>query len=164
MDEKWGSGHVGRALLFDRLVDMHPHRQREATPLRGLDPDELYASIERELVRVLTTRCPLSGDEALTRQRTVIDYGLPDLEDGGRATVKEDRMRLARLIRETIEAYEPRLRNVEVEVNDPTGNSGGGGRLVVSVDAKLAMEHLREPLSFSIPLGGGDVEVSEDGG
>lgn len=159
MDEKWGSGHVGRALLFDRLVDEYPHRQREATPRRGLDADELYASIQRELVRVLTTRCPLSGDEALTRRRSVIDYGLPDLEEGGRATVKEDRMRLARIIRETIEAYEPRLKNVEVEVVTPLD---GRGRLTVSVDAHLAMEHLREPLSFSIPIGAG--EVDEDGG
>lgn len=160
MDEKWGSGLGGRALLFDRLVDLHPHRRREQTPLRGLDPDELYASIERELVRVLTTRCPLTGDEALGRKRTVIDYGLPDLEEGGRATVKEDRMRVARLIRETIEAYEPRLRNVEVEVRGPLGQS----RLVVSIEAHLAMDHLREPLSFSIPLGGEGGEGSGDGG
>lgn len=159
MDEKWGSGHVGRALLFDRLVDEHPHRKREAAPQRGLDADELYASIERELVRVLTTRCPLTGDEALNRMRTVIDYGLPDLLEGGRATVKEDRMRLARLIRQTIEAYEPRLRNVEVEVLEPLD---GRGKLVVSVAAHLAMDRLREPLSFSIPVGAG--EASDHGG
>lgn len=161
MDEKWGSGHVARALLFDRLVDEHPHRRREATPQRGLSPDELYASIERELVRLLSTRCPLSGDEALVRQRTVIDYGLPDLEWGGRKTVKEDRLRLAQLIRQTIDAYEPRLTNVDVQV---IASQGDHGRLIVSIDARLAMEHLREPLSFSIPLGADDLKADDDGG
>lgn len=161
MDPQWGSGLGGRALLFDRLLDEHPHRRREAAPLRDLDADELYRSIERELVRVLTTRCPISGDEALARERTVIDYGMPDLENGGRVTVKEERMRLARLVRQTIEAYEPRLRGVEVEVLSPLD---GRGRLVVSIDARLAMENLREPLSFSIALGSGDAQVDEDGG
>jgi type VI secretion system protein ImpF len=159
MDDKWGSRPGARALLFDRLVDEHPHRKHEPTPQRGLDPDELYASIRRELVRLLSTRCPLTGDEALNRRRTVIDYGLPDLEEGGRALVREDRMRMARLIRQAIEAYEPRLRSVEVEVISPPG---GTGKLVVSVEALLSMEQMRAPLSFSIPLGGG--EEGGDGG
>lgn len=159
MDEKWGSRIGARALLFDRLVDEHPHRKHESTPQRGLAPDELYASIRRELVRLLSTRCPLTGDEALSRRRTVIDYGVPDLEEGGRGLIREDRMRTAKLIRQTIEAYEPRLRSVEVEVRAPPD---GTGKLIVSVEALLSMEQMREPLSFSIPLGGG--EGGEEGG
>jgi len=151
MQSKWGRTDVGRALLFERLVDEDIFRTHEATPLRDHDLPALRASVFREVSRILGTRCPVPGDTALSRERTVIDYGLPDLELGGRAIVPEDRRRLARLIRQTIEAYEPRLEGVEVEVMMTEEDTG---RLVVAVDAILVTESVREPCSFSMPLGG----------
>jgi type VI secretion system lysozyme-like protein len=126
MMDSWGAIEAGRVPLFERLVDEQPQRRQEATPLRSYTRDELLASVRRELALLLATRCPLSGDAALARARTVIDYGLPDLELGGRATIREDRLRAARLIRQVIEAYEPRLQRVEVEVLE---RADGGARL-----------------------------------
>lgn len=153
MKESWGATEAGRVPLFERLVDEQPQRRQEASPLRSYTLAELRASILRELSRLLSTRCPLSGDAALARARTVLDYGLPDLELGGRATVKEDRLRAARLIQQAIEAYEPRLQRVNVEVLE---RADGGARLLVAVRALLVTERVREPLSFSLPLGEGD--------
>jgi type VI secretion system protein ImpF len=152
MGERWGAKDAGRVPLFDRLVDEHPHQRLEPSPRRSASLEELRESVRKELVRLLGTRCPVSGDVALSRQRTVIDYGLPDLEVGGRALVKEDRLRIARLIRQTVEAYEPRLQRVEVEVLD---RADGGSRLRAAIRAVLVTEKVREPLSFTLPVGEG---------
>lgn len=150
MKDAWGATEAGRVPLFERLVDEQPQRRQEVTPLRSYTREELHASVRRELAVLLATRCPISGDAALARARTTIDYGLPDLELGGRATIREDRFRAAKLIRQVIEAYEPRLQRVEVEVLDRVD---GGARLLVAVRAMLVTERVREPLSFSLPLG-----------
>jgi type VI secretion system protein ImpF len=150
MSASWGAMDAGRVPLFDRLVDEEPHRKHEATPFRTLDRRGLHGSIQREVARILSTRCPIPGDLALSRPRTVLDYGLPDLDQGGRGVVLERRSRLARLIRETIEAFEPRLEGVHVELLDP---AEGGERLVVSINAAVIIDEVREPISFALPLG-----------
>lgn len=149
MADSWGTNDAGRVPLFDRLVDEHRHQRSEPRPRRSLDREELRESVRRELTRLLATRCPVSGDAALSRQRSTIDYGLPDLEIGGRALVKEDRLRIARLLRQTIEAFEPRLQRVEVEVLE---RQDGGARLVVAIRAMLVTERVRESLNFNLPL------------
>ncbi|HMY20757.1 MAG TPA: hypothetical protein PKA58_30745, partial [Polyangium sp.] len=97
MTNSWGATGAGRVPLFDRLVDEAPAQKREATPYCTLDREGLRRSIARELGRILSTRCPITGDEALTRKRTVIDYGLPDLEIGGRNVLPEELRRLQRI-------------------------------------------------------------------
>jgi type VI secretion system protein ImpF len=149
MDETWGTTDAGRVPLFDRLVDEDPSRRAEARPKRTCDLAALHESVRRELGRLLGTRCPVAGDVALARARTVIDYGLPDLDLGGRALVKEDRLRVARLIRQTVEAFEPRLTRVEVELLE---REEGGARLRVAIRAILVTERIREPLSFTFAL------------
>lgn len=161
MEAKWGSSDVGRVLLFDRLVDEEPFEPREKTVMRGLSREGIRASVRRELVRLLNTRSPVTGDEALTRERTILEYGLPDLDQGGRNVLTEsDKVRIAQLIRTTIEAYEPRLQGVEVEV---VRLPAPGGKLIVEIDGVLTIENIMEPLSFTLPIGSGP-EVSGDGG
>jgi type VI secretion system protein ImpF len=151
MAPAWGSTSAGRVPLFDRLVDEDPVQRQEAVPFCTLDRDELRASVARELGRILGTRCPISGDAALSRERTVIDFGLPDLELGGRALVPEEMRRLARIIKQTIEAYEPRLRSVHVQIirREEVAPSA---RLVAVLTAMLVTDEVREPLSFELPV------------
>lgn len=161
MEGKWGSSDVGRALLFDRLVDEHPFEPHEKTVFRGLSREGMRASVRKELVRLLNTRCPVTGDVALMKERTILEYGLPDLDQGGRnVLVESDKSRIAKLIRTTIEAFEPRLQSVEVEI---VKLPSPGGKLIVEIDGMLTMENIMEPLSFTLPIGGG-AEVSSDGG
>jgi type VI secretion system protein ImpF len=152
MAPAWGSASAGRVPLFDRLVDEDPSRRQEAVPLRNLDRSELRASVARELRRLLGTRCPLTGAEALGRERTVIDYGLPDLELGARSLIPEEKRRLSRLVRQTIQAYEPRLQNIDVEVVRRELPTPG---FSIVLKATLVTDEVREPLSFEIPLGPG---------
>ena len=118
-----------------------------AETLASLDsPQMQVGQVEGALLRIIV---------ALVRPRTILDFGMPDLDQGGKLTVKEERMRLSRLIRETIEAFEPRLRNLSIEVTqDETQQS----RLLVNIDGLLALEDVREPISFQMPLGGGERE------
>src|SRR5262245_20094347 len=153
MGAEWGATDAGYVPLFDRLIDEEPQRRHEPKPRRTLDRAGVIDSIGRELVRLFSNRCTATGDEALSRPRTVLDYGLPDLDWGARRLVPEQRLRLARLIRETIEAFEPRLTNVHVEVHK-TGEETGV--LVAVVQGHLAMSEVREPISFTMPLGRAD--------
>lgn len=150
MNGAWATPDVGRMPLFDRLVDDEPYHDREEVPLRTLDRAALLASVRRELDRLLATRCPLRGDVALMTARTVLDYGLPDLEQGGRGLISAQRPRLARLIRETIEAFEPRLTGVRIEVQDA---GEGRSRATVLLEANLIVDEERETISFTMPLG-----------
>lgn len=162
MEGKWGSNDVARALLFERLVDEQPFDTHERKVFRGHGREGVYASIRRELTRLLGTRCPVTGDEALTNpERTILEYGLPDLDQGGRNVINEsDKGRIAKLIQHTIEAFEPRLRGVEVEV---IKLPAPGGRLVVSIEGVLTLDNIMEPLSFTLPVGSG-AEADANGG
>jgi len=151
MAPAWGSTSAGRVPLFDRLVDEDPIQRQEAVPYCTLDREELRDSVARELTRILGTRCPISGDTALGRERTVIDYGVPDLELGGRMLVPEEERRLARILTNTIEAFEPRLRNVHVQIvrrEDVVPHA----RLVAILSAMIVTDEVREPLSFELPV------------
>jgi type VI secretion system protein ImpF len=105
-----------RALLFERLVDNEPGRE-EQQPFRVLSKKELWESVRRELGRLLNTRCPvplrLIGEE----ERTVINYGVPDFTSLSPQN-SGDRQLIAGIIGQTISAYEPRLRNVRVSVEN----------------------------------------------
>lgn len=132
-----------RAPLFDRLVDLEPHRHREIRPQRTLDRRELKESVRRELARLIGTRCPVSAAEMEDRPRTVIDYGIPDFSSFSAAR-HDDRKRLAAAVREAIEAYEPRLREVEVIIEPASGGFELSGR----IEAVLVGDEVAEAVSF----------------
>lgn len=152
MSIEWGATDAGYVPLFDRLVDEDLHCRHEPKPLRTLDRAGLIDSIGRELIRLFTTRCTLPGDVALSIERTTLDYGLPDLDWGGWAIVPEQRLRLARILRDTIAAFEQRLVGVHVEVQD-TGEQSGS--LVAVVEGHLATDDVNQPISFMLPIHGG---------
>lgn len=151
MSEKWGVTEVGAVPLFDRLFDEPPRfLSGKREPIRTLDRAQLERSIQLDVERLLSTRCPVTGDIALSRRRTVLDYGLPDLDEGGRGSITSQRERLQRLIGSTIEAFEPRLAAVHVEIE-----AIEGGRLRVLVEADVLVEDMREPIAFALNLGSG---------
>lgn len=103
-----GKQHA-RAPLFDRFDDPR------ATHGTTLDKAKLKASVRRELQRLFNTRCLLPAEELLGKERTVIDYGIPDFAhlSPGR---DQDRRLVAESVIQAIEAYETRLLNVRVTV------------------------------------------------
>ncbi len=79
-------------------------------------------------------------------ERTVINYGVPDFTSY-QAQNSEDRRRLGKAMEQAIEAFEPRLRNISVTIDPPVPNER---TLTARVEAMLALESVREPVSFPI--------------
>ena len=136
----------GRALLFDRLVDLEGPEREEWRPLRVLQRNEVRESVCRELEKLFNTRCPVSRIRLRERERTVIDYGLPDFSSQS-ASSGEDQTRLADEIREAISVYEPRLCEVSVSIEVDTRKEN---RLLVKIAAVLVTESVREAVSFPL--------------
>jgi len=165
MKDAWGQSRVGRALLFERLV-ADPDRwfgkpsRLDPEPRRALDREGLRDSVRREVEALLNTRCPLPPAEALSRPRTTLDYGMPELEPM-RPAEADGRRYVELVVRQTIEVYEPRLRDVDVTVVDAGPGPFG---LLVSISGHLVVEQVREPLSFDVTLPSTAASGSGDGG
>jgi type VI secretion system protein ImpF len=137
-----------RALLFDRLVDLHPEEDEGERPLRILNRDQMRASVRRELERLLNTRCSLPLHGLGEAERSVINYGIPDFSSLS-AQNADDHALIASIISKTISAFEPRLSQVRVEVR-PAENEEG--RLWLSIEGVMAIDLFNEPVSFPVSL------------
>lgn len=146
-----------RMPLFDRLVDRDPRLRHELRPSRTLDRRGLRESVRRELEQLLNTRCPFPAHRLPIRERSVIDYGVPDFSVFS-ARSYDDRVRLAELLRRTIEAFEPRLVDVQVSLEPYPGNDLS---LLGIIEATLLTDMVPEPVSFetSLDLKEGKIEV-----
>jgi type VI secretion system protein ImpF len=151
------------APLFDRLVEWGPEEDGPPTHRRTLDERELRDSIRHEVAHVLGTRCALSlSDEArcASEERSVVDYGLPDVGTLGLDS-EEGARRLEQLILRAVEAFEPRLRDVQVRVRTP-----GTERVlpVAVITARVVHPDHLDTLSFPLQLdrSGRLVEVGDE--
>jgi type VI secretion system lysozyme-like protein len=152
MTNSWGANQAGRALLFERLVKDPDQWFGEPTrslpePRRTHDREGLRASVLREIRSAITTRCAIPSGTVLALARTTVDYGLPDIDPREIAGANGLRY-LAQLVRQVVEAYEPRLLNVDVEVLGPAPEAG---RLLLHITGDLLVDSVREPLEFNMP-------------
>lgn len=136
-----------RALLFDRLVDLHPENKEER-PFRILTREELKASVKRELERLLNTRCSLPLNRIGEVERSVVNYGIPDFSSLS-AQSADDHALIATIVRQTVSAFEPRLGQVRVDVG-PIDNSQGV--LWLDIEGVLEVDLFNEPVSFALVL------------
>ncbi len=141
-----------RALLFERLVDEgHPDPQEPAAPPdRLLDREALRASIGIELDRLFNTRAPVDAATLDQRQRSTIDYGIPDLSLYS-ANDPEAVVKLARHLTAAVEVYEPRLDQPKVKVVPDPDRSG---KLIAEIAGTLPLGDEVESVSFRLRLGG----------
>ncbi|KFE64434.1 type VI secretion system baseplate subunit TssE [Hyalangium minutum] len=128
------------APLLDRLTDTES--------VSWLDEEQLRASVRREVAHALSTRCTLTLEQAGAlepHERSALDYGLPDLRPLG--TTAAEALHLERLIAHAVEAYEPRLRQIQVSVQLPPEEEGSP---VALITARLVQSPINE--SISLPL------------
>jgi type VI secretion system lysozyme-like protein len=126
--------------LFDRLDLTEP-----VEPV-VLDPEGLARSIERELQHLLNTRGPLGMSELVDTPRHVINYGLPDFHALNTGSGR-DGVTLVAAIRSTIEAYEPRLGNIDVKLLQ---NEHSPEAVVVAVTGDLQINGIMQRVKFEI--------------
>ncbi len=141
-----------RALLFERLVDeRHPDPQDPVPPPdRLLDREALRASIGIELDRLFNTRAPVDAETLDQRQRSTIDYGIPDLSLYS-AQDPEAITKLAKHLTTAVEIYEPRLDKPKVKIM-PDPNRAG--MLIAEIAGALPLGDEVESVSFRLMLGG----------
>jgi type VI secretion system protein ImpF len=139
------------APLFERLTDLDPASDAEARPLRLLTPAALRESVARELDRLLNTRAPVAAEILARRQRSTVDYGIPDLSLFAPRDFDSE-TRLTEMLRDAIAAYEPRLANPRVRVEHAPQN----GAFIVHVEGGLRLGTMIEPVSFAVSVHGGE--------
>lgn len=144
--------------LFDRLLSEGTGTLGDmAGPHRSFGRHDLIESVRRELERLFNTRCSLPAHELDERERTVLDYGLPDFSHLSPLR-GEDRERLIASLKQAIRAYEPRLCDVEVVVGKFTRETQS---FELRIDAVLVVDNVRESVSFRsvLPANQGKAEV-----
>lgn len=120
--------------LFDRLAaDAEPQ-------LAGVEAQRL--AVARDLSRLLNTRSRLDFDAFSRSSATVIDYGVPDYSSRSPVSAA-DRDAVAAVVQHAIALYEPRLRNVSVDMT-PAANGIGPCRLEIRADMTVggAVSHV----------------------
>jgi len=148
--------HV-RMPLFDRLVDRDRFLRRELVQMRAIDRRSVKESVRRELEQLFNTRCPVPAHLLPLRKRTVIDYGIPDFSTFAPRN-HADYARLAAILRNAIDIYEPRLANVSVEVERDRDDEFS---LIGIITADLVFDGVAEPVLFTtaLQMKDGSVEV-----
>jgi type VI secretion system lysozyme-like protein len=138
----------GRVPLFDRLVDLEPHRKEEERPLRILTSDELQGSIRKEVQQILNTRCTTPLEELEARAWTVLDYGLPDYS-AWYTRSPESKAQLETLMEQAISAFEPRLEQPRVKLLE---GMEGERTLFFEIYGAMRVGQELEPVSFPLAL------------
>jgi type VI secretion system lysozyme-like protein len=104
--------------------------------------------VRAELTRLLNSRVSVPAHRLHERERTVIDYGIPDfsfLSPHSRSA----RDWLGREIGDAVRAFEPRLQDVQVTFEPDADISAS---MALRVHAKLVADGEVEPISFPIML------------
>lgn len=133
--------------LFDRLVDLEPAVPAEPRPLRTLDRAQLLESIRRELERLFGTTSPLKPSRLVGRERTVIDYGIPDPVSFSSEN-DEHHLAFLRLAEASVAAFEPRLENARLVAE----RGKAPGALALRLTATLRQDEVKTPIHFPIVL------------
>ncbi|MCE9529821.1 MAG: type VI secretion system baseplate subunit TssE [Planctomycetes bacterium] len=123
--------------IIDRLID--PESAGTAIMI-GYDVPQMYRAVLRDLEELLNTRQTYRDlPEAYTEVHdSIICYGLPDLMSIDSVS-SNTRSAIGRAIQHVIERFEPRLRDVRVNVLDP-GENWVRHSVRFRVDARLAVD------------------------
>lgn len=154
--------------LLDRLTDNHPNQTSEPSGQRTLSATELRRAVVRDLQWLLNTN-QLSSTTDLSNYpevaRSTLNYGVPDLS--GHMVASFEVESLAKLIRESIVQFEPRIDPKALHVNGELSLDDMGSKaLVFTIDAEVYAQpgsmHLM--LKTTVDLDTGDVAISETAG
>ncbi|MEN6475673.1 MAG: type VI secretion system baseplate subunit TssE [Syntrophaceae bacterium] len=134
-----------RASLLDRLIDQEPALSYEPVQYRLLDMREMRVNVVRDLEHLLNTRRIIDPPPPAFTQanRSVLTFGLQDFTSHNPKSAAVRKL-LRQDIEQAIALFEPRLRNVKVQLEpDQKGHS-----LRFRINAMLVIEPEREPVQF----------------
>jgi type VI secretion system protein ImpF len=139
-------GNITQSVV-DRLIDMEPREAVDPQFSRAKMLKEYRAAVRRDLQWLLNTRRinESAGPDMPVLQRSLFNYGLPDFSTYS-LNSPGDRAQLTSHIEDTIEIFEPRLRDVKVTVLQ---SEGGDTRILrFKIEALLVMDPAPEQIFF----------------
>lgn len=148
--------------LIDRLIDDDPHGAADVQETEESAIARYKVSLRRDLEALLNTKRPWlpAMDRYPGLDRTMLGYGVPDLstEDMSVPAVRE---RTRRAIAQVIREHEPRLSQIDIEMDD--GPTSKGMRLRIS--AVLSVVQSEEMVVYEANVRPGDrtIEVNLTG-
>ena len=131
--------------LFDRLAASDAAGSNVSWLLL---PEQLQASIGRELSRLFNTRSRLPPSEFHQNSGTVIDYGVPDFS-ALYARRGDDAELLESALVQAVTLFEPRLSNVTVKVQ---GMANRADAAAVTVDGDVLIGLKAQRVSFELEM------------
>ena len=135
--------------LLDRLIDDEPDVSTEAPNSRGVNMRQVEKSLLRDLENLLNTRRNiLEPPEAYGElTRSLYTYGLRDYtaENPNNPMVLQN---LRREIAQSVALFEPRLKNVVVQID----SSRERRVLSFRIAGTMVVESFAEPVTFDIQL------------
>lgn len=144
--------------VLDRLIDREPATQAEAPWSRAQSVRMLKDAVRRDLEWLLNTRrIAVPPDRRLTNvQKSVYVIGLDDFSGQ-----RFDSALLLRHIQETVQQFEPRLKNIRVVQHEEAAKTRA---VRFRIEASLAMDPSPERVSFDtlLELASGQYAVREE--
>jgi type VI secretion system protein ImpF len=148
--------------LIDRLIDDDPQGSADAHESEEDAVARYKVALRRDLENLLNTRRPwLPGVARYPGlDRTVIGYGIPDLstEDMSVPAVRE---RVRRVVAQVIREHEPRLSEIDIEMDD--GPTSRGMRLRISAVLNIMQSEETVVYEASVRPGDRTIEVNLSG-
>ncbi len=152
--------------LLDRLIDRAPREQTDQVVSRPQSVRLLKASLRRDLEWLLNTRRnPVPAPESMNDlSQSLYNYGLPDF---AALTINspKDRDRLLLELGSVVALFEPRLRDIRVQMVEEAG--GGYSRTIhFQIAAMLQMDPAPEQISFDtiLQLSSGEYQIRGERG
>lgn len=138
--------NAGTLPIFDRLVDENIEESFEKVEKKYVSSDELKESIKKDLSLLLNTRVsPFWYSYAQGASMPYL-YGANITAPNFAETVFEIQT-LENRIKQVIERFEPRLKNIQVHFVSLGANPGSA---FIQIDADVLINKQRTPLTFPI--------------
>jgi type VI secretion system protein ImpF len=135
-----------QASILDRLIDREPQLSRESVQYRHLDFSQIKAAVIRDLENLLNTKSQIMPVPAAYNEvnESVFVYGLSDFTSHNPKSPSV-RQVLRQTIEKTISKFEPRLKNVTVQIEAPSEEV----RMIrLRITALLVLDPVTEPVTF----------------
>lgn len=148
--------------LIDRLIDDDPQGSSDAHESEDEAIARYKVALRRDLESLLNTKRPWLPvvDRYPGMDRTVVGYGIPDLstEDMSVPAVRE---RVRRVITQVIREHEPRLSEIDIEMDE--GPTSRGMRLRISAVLNITQSEETVVYEASVRPGDRTIEVNLSG-
>ena len=143
-----------RMLLFDRLIDDDEQVMQVGHDGRFYNQKELVDSIEREVFNLLNTRTSIKREDYEELSQDEINFALPEMYGLPEFSLYEGANHMNWLFIEqhcqrVIAYYEPRLKNINVVVNDFDTQHQALG---MNITADLAVPEFTEEITFPLSI------------